>query len=992
MLNSSSEPVCAFYRLSGLLQSKVLRTLGEIVFALKADSKALRCRHLRTRVAESYDEYFGSRPDFAIWRREFGKKNPTSASKGFPPTEELLETGLSHHEPAVVWGVLTMADGLATSARGARLFNGDHEYLVSLMERAAFLSRLGPLSNAHAGCAVHRLLTLGAINKVRFEASHLPLPLDQLIEYVDTVERLIGEIDRSWHPGRSVSFAALNQEPTERPVGALCIFELKLRLDSFIFCVRGTVRDGVKRLDMRQPEVRRLLLRAAQFAFSSWRCARSSRVFIEGRVERLRNCCKRTTGLVGNTVEELVHARKNECRALIRASQAAKDAGFLSSSAKLAFWALRTIPDEFVQDREFLKFANGCGHDIRQFGLEPDQRFPWERISRFAKEAETPGNNDEVGANHLDEVKDANPAIGLSALSGESANPAKEDSELDTPSPVWSTIPQEVTSGVTDRRSRRVLDPNNATDPFKARIAADQEDSPDWQTVLRKYRAKPENPMDPIGKAIYDANGGRLNDPALANAAFNLCAYKYKLPAAAASLIEHFKPSKSDVMALVTQIEYATREIPLGIDQDAQRTWQKTLRSVWRKLPAAERVYEEDVLLAHEVLLGRGVTLFRASRHSTSFAQRFFGELDDEKARELLDCDFSLLNPAKTGINPTELRSRVEEFTRGLSDQVVLGSLVSLTPTEWSLLMVGGDRRWHWDRISFESDLLQEAASILSVKGWGAPGFTLPWQDYPGLRGLAQALGDAVKTNYPSVSYLELAVEPRLARLPWNELLKPIWGRLGIRPLVALIPNLTWPLVAQAKHYSPDVKLFVADENALTGHLSETPNQAAERSLFMAAGEQLRETKPLLERNYRSAAFVLGQGAWDQAGKMTVILAPSAPIELADEAQTDLLDLGQYRVVVAYACHGGHVAQHFLGDLGGIPGVCLSLRTRLFVGPPAEISLKIAAALHKHLADPNGPPEIGLRYLAAIKEEPSVAHFNLFGFANESVLGKSAWH
>jgi hypothetical protein len=74
-----------------------------------------------------------------------------------------------------------------------------------------------------------------------------------------------------------------------------------------------------------------------------------------------------------------------------------------------------------------------------------------------------------------------------------------------------------------------------------------------------------------------------------------------------------------------------------------------------------------------------------------------------------------------------------------------------------------------------------------------------------------------------------------------------------------------------------------------------------------------------------------------------------------------------------------------LGDLGGIPGVCLSLKTRLFVAPVAEVSPKTVAVLHKHLADAKGPSEIGLRYLQAIQKDPSVAHFNLFGFANESV-------
>ena len=130
---------------------------------------------------------------------------------------------------------------------------------------------------------------------------------------------------------------------------------------------------------------------------------------------------------------------------------------------------------------------------------------------------------------------------------------------------------------------------------------------------------------------------------------------------------------------------------------------------------------------------------------------------------------------------------------------------------------------------------------------------------------------------------------------------------------------------------------------------------------------------------------MLARGAWNSDAKMTDVSAPEGTIAIRHEKHTDLLDLGNHRIVVAYVCRAGHVAQHFLGDLGGIPGVCLSLKTRLLVGPVAEVSPSTVAVLHKHLADAKGPNEIAFRYLQAIKEDRSVAHFNLFGFANELV-------
>jgi len=973
----------------------VVPTLGEIVFALQADRMAVREGGPRTRLVGSYDNQFAHRPDFALWRREFGTENPTPRSKAFPRTEVLLEAGLSElaqHDPAVVWGVLSLGVGLATSERGTHLFNGDREHLVCLLERAAFNSRLAPLPNAYAGCAIQRLLTLDAINKVRFEARHLALPLDQLTDYLDTVERLIKEFDPRWLPGRCVSLHALNRNPRERPVGALGIFKLSLRLVSFIFRVRGTVRDGVKRLDVRQAKVRQLLIRAAQFAFSSWRSARSSRLFIEAHLEGLRNSNERGTGQMGAGDEtqtfhearsvgevqkaqnELAIAERNECMSLVRASQAAKDAGFLSSGAKLAFWALCTIPDELLGDPDFVDLGSDLGYDIRQFGLEPDHRFARKRRSRFGQGGGTPDNEDRVAVNDSDEFKEAKPpgeVIGIGASA-----------------PALNVSPPEVTPGPARRRSQLVLDPEDALDPFKARIVADQQDVSDWRSVLAKYPAKPENPMDPIGRVIYDANGGHLDDPALAQAAFNLCANRYRLPAASASLIKHFKPGKSDVMALIALMERATRAIPVGIDQHAQRQWQNTLRSVWLKMCQGARIYEEDVLLAHEVLLGRGVTVFRGSPNATTFARRFFGQFadddDDEKSRDLLGSDFSLLRRADIGVPSDALKSRVEALIRGLAGQVAFASLVSLTPTKWSLLLVGGNGIWHYDVIDIgRNDALNEGAEVMSDKAWGTPWFQPWWGNTPGLNDLAKALGQVIKDKYPSARYLELAVEPQLAPLPWNDLVRPIWRRLGIQPVVALIPNLTWPLVAQAPFNSSGVKLFLADEQVLTSHLDESLDQATTRKVFLATREGIARTKRVLEENYTSAAFVLGLGTWNEERKVAVILGPTGPIELAHEARTDLLDLGEYRAVVTYACHGGHVAKHFLGDLSGIPGVCLSLKTRLFVGAVAEVLPKTVSVLHKHFADPHGPREIGLRYAAALNEDRSVARFNLFGFANE---------
>ena len=112
------EPRNVVDRLSHLQSSAVVPTLGEIYRALKQDLAAAPGNELRMEIAEQYDKVFASRQDYALWRREFGRENPTTVSGGFPTTEDLVREGLLSHEPVVVWGVLSMTHGLATSRRG----------------------------------------------------------------------------------------------------------------------------------------------------------------------------------------------------------------------------------------------------------------------------------------------------------------------------------------------------------------------------------------------------------------------------------------------------------------------------------------------------------------------------------------------------------------------------------------------------------------------------------------------------------------------------------------------------------------------------------------------------------------------------------------------------------------------------------------------------------------------------------------------------------
>ena len=97
----------------------------------------------------------------------------------------------------------------------------------------------------------------------------------------------------------------------------------------------------------------------------------------------------------------------------------------------------------------------------------------------------------------------------------------------------------------------------------------------------------------------------------------------------------------------------------------------------------------------------------------------------------------------------------------------------------------------------------------------------------------------------------------------------------------------------------------------------------------------------------------------------------------------DWLSLASKRFLVVHSCHSGHVSHSFPSDLGGLPGFALSIGCRVALAPVTEVPRSAALRLHREIVAEQNAPEIGLRYLAAIKLDPAVALYNLYGFANE---------
>ncbi|HEV7589657.1 MAG TPA: hypothetical protein VGO40_16195 [Longimicrobium sp.] len=219
----------------------------------------------------------------------------------------------------------------------------------------------------------------------------------------------------------------------------------------------------------------------------------------------------------------------------------------------------------------------------------------------------------------------------------------------------------------------------------------------------------------------------------------------------------------------------------------------------------------------------------------------------------------------------------------------------------------------------------------------------------------------------PESRWILLAVDPHLAGLPWQDLFRRVDER---ETIVSLVPNFGWITGSYHRAWqssSDGLALVMSDED-------EDLRPLAER---------IRQDRPGISAQFGSAAIVLGHGVWKED-------VPSVRIGRSALTLEEWMRAVDRRVCVVHSCYGGRADHRFLGDIGQLPGLALALGCRLFIAPVAEVPLAAATALHDHLVRANGPREIGLRYLEAIREHPAVALYNLYGFGNERTHGHFA--
>lgn len=927
MLNTPGLPAL------GSLLAEACPPLGRIASAAYDDDKLGRSSGLskdeyRATLWEHYTQTFGHRADYRVWRLLFKPLYlPASIVKAWGDPLRLAENGLESQEPGIVWGILAMLSGLLTGQANA-VERGPLLALVDVCDRRMFAG-LAPIGGGEAGCGIIKVLALDALQKTRWDTYGRMAP-EEVRLYLPRLEKALQEVDPTWVPGNALSFEALRHERQHGQVIAPFIqdSELSLRIQRALFHVRQAVRNALTQSDT---DAEALLRTAALFAFSAWRMARSLRI---GEVKFRKDFCPRHPHF------NLDKLWSDEMQALRRVSQAARDAGAYLLSAGLAHLLLRVIPDHTRHEPGFKDLGADVSFMIRQAGLEVDERFY--RLRSLNTQAQH---------------------------ASYTASPAAS-----TKDPEESLV-----------ENSRGVSPSGG--PIAWRVLRDQAADPRWAAILQMYPADSQDPLRPLARLIFDAHGHRVSDCNILRCAYSL-ALEYGMIQRAAALLEHFAPTTAELIDFAHSIKRALQVMPFGMDVETHDKWQTILRQGWALVPDTAQVAASEALVIHEVLLGRYLTVVRDAGPAGAklFAKKYYDPHplagpDEIRAafdeiRAAFDASPRATRPGPATVTLERFHQFVQKAAGSALGSPVCASLVALAEDRWSLLATGGSGRWVHRSISMPNLLASAKASAKQIHAlqrlWfrkPRPKMLIPWGQE--CTQLGRVLLEVVEELDPRARWLALALEPNLATLPWQDLIYAQGRRPGQEVVVSIIPSFSWAALSSARAASsrpgvsrPDVDPLLTLSNA---------------SDLTALRDTIRADRATLRRRCPSVAILLGHGTRTETG-LPSVAAATRPLSLED-----WLEVAEYRLNVVHSCFSGQVERHLLGDLGGLPGLVLGINCRLLCAPVAEVPLATARALHTCLLATDGPREFGLRYLAAVAQEPSVALYNLYGFANEPV-------
>jgi len=349
--------------------------------------------------------------------------------------------------------------------------------------------------------------------------------------------------------------------------------------------------------------------------------------------------------------------------------------------------------------------------------------------------------------------------------------------------------------------------------------------------------------------------------------------------------------------------------------------------------------------------------------------------------------EISLAAQGPATVMPIKVANLLHDLSRTQLGAPVCVSIVRLESDQLHLLGCGRDRkgevRWISEQVNGEGEtsvkglserlgrLKQTCREWLEPDENGLDELHIDWGTP--FENLCLRISAIAKDLSADCRWVMLAVDAELAALPWQDLFRRFWDG-GTPVLVSLVPSFGWATLCHEREcaypddYRRELSTVIDRARLRAGLLDLNTLRFRIRDAFQAAPWLFNET-----------AIIAGHGKTSESGFPLIEVANGI---LSEE---DWIQLSDYRIVVLHSCFGGHVAPGYLGDLGGLIGLTLGGQTKLLCAPVAEVPVEAAIKLHEHHGKADGPREFGLRYLNALKENPSVGLYNLYGLPTERV-------
>jgi hypothetical protein len=913
-------------------------TLAEIEAALRIAKNG--DRQLNETIYEEADDLFDSRYDYRAWRilETPGIRSDVIRKWGNP--WELANAALACGNDIQAWGVFA---ALPRYFRESSYNEFQKPCVVqcaaTCMERVE--KGIAEITGGQAGCAFVKLLLVDVARDIFYKATR-KISVKEAEQHAKVVMECLSIIDPLWIPSLSRTWpsthtwpwlVSVEQESKDFFTG-LNASELSAPSSRRVSFMYGRI--SREKLAGALSNVRNYVVLADM---SSKESEHPSQALFEQAAEFtqaswfLRRQARRRQA-ENSALPTYSDGRSQELVALQAYSHALFDAGDFLANAAIAARFCWLLPEDLQDRKDFKKFCNSAFNVIRQRGYKVPEYLRWKVKDATGQWSWKHG--DKAGI----------PQAPIAVQVEEPKDKGGEQEKLGSQS-----------LGKLAGRGRLI------SRRLENMLSSDRR----WQLIQSVYQRQTED----IGElsSLWDyldwaefhtRENQSFNDRHdISRAGFSLCLQLGEL-LRAGKFLSRLHPNPEEVLGFAAAMRRASQLLPLLLSAKKFSDWQTYLRDAFAKLrqTEVEAMSEGQHFLVHEMLTGRCVTLIRGSPKSLYkiYREKFDDEASESSLREALEEKISPNIQAAGTVTPQRLGNFSSTNRPNQLGEPVCASLVDLGSERFSLVVRDTRNEWHKTIFSVPGF----ASALQRTLEWSEAWHThvgVPWEKE--IITLVKKVGIFLGlprngTKWLMLSVSSESVNSHLARIPWQDLVS---RHLDNNTVVSIVPNFTW---ARMEFRKPPQR-------------SEAIHRLGTNPEYSKTAAAIRERMKAID----GAAFVLGHGTWKEH-KFTSVEVEGGP--LLEEAWQNY---ATRRVCVVHACSGGRSEDHMLGDLGGLPYNGFVLGCRFFCAPVCEVSSETATILQHHLTDEFAPPELGLRYLNAIQEDPAVALYTIYGFANE---------